>query len=123
MCWVMPPGVVRAAISISCIGPVIMAYKIIIPVDIDVVITAPSAIPSPTAMAPCCTDRYSHAKAKQHAPRGIGRIRKSRIRIVGRAPDHPRIIAGYIDNFCTGRLDNDNGLVLDNFGFHFLLLS
>ena len=124
MLRIVLPAIVRAAISVSPVGAVVVIHESIVPVDIDVVIAAPTGIPAPAAATPCGSNGNSRAERKQPSScRGVPGIRHHWVRIIGRAPYHFGSVTGNIDHLWTGRLNNDHGLVLNHLGLNFLLFG
>jgi hypothetical protein len=122
----MPGVVLPIRISSAIRGDIIsvnvyVSIEIVIVVDVDVVAT-PAAAPTPTA-TPSCPHSYADPERDRH-PCGI----ISRRRVVNRgiginwcAVNHYWAIGRYIYDLWIGLLDHDHTLVLNDFGFHFLL--
>jgi hypothetical protein len=101
-----------------------VAIEVIEIVDGDV-ITTPAAPISPTAAPPKGAHSHTHAKRDGKPCRIVARWRigNGRVRISWRSIDHRGVVGGHIDNLRVGLLDHNHTLVLDDLGFHLLLLS
>ena len=118
-------GVAVSAINVCAVPSINVGVpiKVVVVVDGDVVAT-PAAAVSPTT-SPKRTHGYSNAE-RDGDPSGVvtgRRISYRRIWIRRRSIYDGRIVRGYVDDLWVGLFDNDDALVLDDFGFHFLLLG
>src|SRR5246127_5011157 len=117
--WPVPAKVVTIAAT-----NIRVAIEIVVSVDSDVVVAAPSTAPTPTA-APERPHHHTHAERNRHT-RGIvarRRIIDRRVRIVCRTVHHDGIIRRHIDHLRIRLFDDDHALVFDDFRFYFLLLG
>src|SRR5262249_61145519 len=65
--WIVLPVAVYAAVPVSCVGAVIVVHVVIVAVDVNVVIAAPSGIPAPASSAPCPPHCNPHAEPHTHS--------------------------------------------------------
>jgi hypothetical protein len=82
--------VLPVSLALDIVNPVRIVYIVIIIVDIDVAVAAPSTIVTPT-VAPSGTQNESRPERKSHS-RHVSRIDIGRIRIRGRAINDHRIV-------------------------------
>jgi hypothetical protein len=104
--------------------PIAIADEVVVVVDVDIVVAAPSASPT-RATTPEGSHRDPNTERYGHAGRIVagGRIGDRGIRI-NRSPIHNGwVVAGHIDDFWASLLDDDNLLIFDDLGFHFLLFA
>ena len=106
----------------------ITAIDIRVPVEIIVVVNGDVVIPAPTAsVAPTSTPhgahRDSHAKRDRHSGRVVARrwISDRGIRIRGCAIHHRWVIRRHVHDLWARLLNYDRLFALDDLRFHFLL--
>ena len=120
---------ISAAIAAPDVGSAVatadvrVSVEIIIVVDVDLVVATPAAV-TPAA-APGGTHGHSDSKRNRH-PGGVvagWRVSNRRIRVNRGTVYNRRVIAGNVDHFWAGLLDDDDRLVLDNLRLDFHLFS
>jgi hypothetical protein len=104
------------------VADVCVAIEIVVVIDVDVVVPTPTTPTAPTT-APHRPHHHANAKRNRHSSGIIsrGRIVDGRIGIDRRPVHHCRVIAGHVHHLRIGLFDNDDALVFDDLGFHFLL--
>ena len=122
----LPTTAATASIHAVAAADVRVAVEIVVYVDGNIIVSPAAAI-APTAMisgSHCHTDTESNGHPG-HVSAGWRRwwIDNRRIRINGRTVDDGRIVSRHIDDLRVGLLNDNDLLALDNFCFHFLLLS
>lgn len=123
------PATDVGTVSAVNVGPVAtvnirIAVEVIEIVDGDV-IAAPAAPISPTAAPPKGAHSHTHTERDGKSCRIVARRRigNGRVRIRWRPVDDRGIVRGHIDDLRVGLLDHNHTLILDDLGFHFLLLG
>jgi len=118
-------GAISAALRVHAVASlnVGVAVEVVIVVDGDVVVGAPTATITPTA-TPKRTHHHADAKRNGHsrcvvAWRWVG---DRWIRIRWRPVNHGRVITGNVDNLRVGLFDHDYGLALNDLRFYLYLL-
>jgi hypothetical protein len=113
---------VTAVNSITALN-IAVAIEVVVVVNGNIVVAAPTGTPTITA-APRRSDHHAHAKRDRRAccvitDWGIcdGRIRINRCTI-----NDSRVVAGYVHDFRTRRLNHDNLFAFDDLRFDLLLL-
>jgi len=113
-----------AAVRVVEVLPVAIVDEVVVVVDGDVVVAAPSTSPAGAA-TPEGSHRDTDTEGYGHARRIIARRRicDGRIRINRSAVHNSWVVARHVDNLRAGLLDDDNLLTLDDLGFDFLLFG
>jgi hypothetical protein len=125
--------VLPVAIAAADVGPVassvdilvvVVVHEIIVVVDVDIVVAAPSATPTP-ASAPGCSHHHADAEGNRHSRCVIACrwVVDRGVWVNGWTVDIHWVVAGNIDDLRIGLLNHDDGLILHNLGFYFLLLG
>jgi hypothetical protein len=114
------------SVAVTDVLPVGIPDEVIVVVDVDIVVTAaPTVTTAPTTSAPKGSHGDANAEGDRHSCCVVAdrRIDDGRICVDRSAIDDRGIVAGHINHFRTGLLDNDDLLALDCLDFDLLLLG